>query len=278
MLPTMHLAQEWVDAMRRRGLSPGTITARRGVLTRWREYLVGQGLGLDTATADDIDRWLDRRGVGLSSRYTAISHLHAFYRWAQRAGFSGADPTLAVDRPRLSPGLPRPMHPTDLTVAVSLADDLTAAALLLGAGCGLRCCEIARVRWDDIHDGYVRVVGKGNKERVVPMHPALEPVLERIERTSIYVLDGWQSAQVDNPGIRTSQRLNGYLRSVGIAATAHQLRHYAATYALRNSHDLRAVQKFLGHASPSTTAIYTLLDVDDMRAMVEAIPIGSPGL
>jgi site-specific recombinase XerD len=260
--------------MRRRGLASGTIQARRGLLCRWRQWLSMHGLNLETATGADVDAWLDAGVHGTSSRYTAISHLHAFYRWAQRVGRLSVDPTLQVERPRLSPGLPRPMHPTDLALAIALADLPMQTALLLGAGSGLRCCEIARLRWDDVHDGRARVLGKGNRERIVPLHPLVDELLERLPRRSVWVLDGWQTGAVGNPGLKTSQRINRYLHGLGIAATAHQLRHYAATHALQASHDLRAVQKLLGHASPATTAIYTAIEVDDLVPIVHSIRIG----
>jgi integrase len=255
------LASDWTVAMRRRGLSAGTIEARHGV-------------DVATARPADVERWLDESPLSASGRYTAVSHLHAFYRWAARAGRVEHDPTVLVERPRVGQRLPRPIHPTDLAIAVLNARGAMLAALLFGAGCGLRCCEIARLRWDDIHDGRVRVHGKGGRERVVPLHPELAPALEALERSSVYVLPGWQSRQAANPGLRASQRINAHLRALGISATAHQLRHYAATHAYRASHDLRAVQKLLGHASPSTTAIYTAFDTDDLAAVVDAIPIG----
>jgi integrase len=268
------LAVEWVTAMRRRGLAPGTIAARRGVLARWRGYLGGADVTLTTAGAGDVERWLDTVPATPSARYTAISHLHAFYRWANRAGVLDVDPTVNVERPRLPPRLPRPIHPTDLAVAVLHADGAMLVGLLLAAGSGLRCCEIARLRWDDVHDGRARVLGKGSRERVVPLHPSVVPALDELDRSSVFVLPGWQSRSVDNPGLRTSQILNGHLRALGISATAHQLRHYAGTHAYRGSHDLRAVQQLLGHSSPATTALYTALDVDDLTRVVDAIPIG----
>jgi integrase len=269
------VVDRWVTSMRRRGLSAGTVSARRGVVCRFRDYLADEAMTLATAGPDHVERWVDTVSMVPSTRYAQISHLHAFYVWAIRAGELTYDPTALIDRPRLQQRLPRPIHPADLTVAITLARGPMLAALLLAAGSGLRCCEIARLRWDDIHDGRARVIGKGNRERVVPLHPQAIPALDELARSGVYVFDGWLSAQTANPGQETSRRINAYLRGFGISATAHQLRHYAGTLAYRGSRDLRAVQLLLGHASPATTALYTALDVDDLVSVVAAIPLGA---
>ena len=267
----LEVMRSWRAYMRRRNLSEGTIKARMYVLQSWWSEVDAW-----TATAADVERFVDGDAPRApSTRYTILSHLHAFYGWAQRQGHTVTDPTVLVDRPRLQQRLPRPIHTTDLALAVLAAPDLQyRVALLLAAGSGLRCCEIARLRWDDVHDGQARVMGKGSKERVVPVHPLALRSMDHLERTGVHVLDGWQCRQVSNPGFATSRRLNAYLRSVGVAATAHQLRHYAGTAALEASGgDLRAVQELLGHSSPATTALYTRLDTRRLRSVVDAIAL-----
>ena len=263
-------------AMRRRGLSDGTVAARRGVLVRFRAYLADHGLAYDTVRAEQVEQWIDSCSMVPSTRYGLVSHLHAFYVWAMRAGAADYDPTVLIERPRLKTRLPRPIHAADLAIAVGMAEGPMLVALLLAAGSGLRCCEIARLRWDDIHDGRARVFGKGSKERVVPLHPQAVTALDELPRTSVFVLDGWlRRYDRDNPGRHTSRLISEYLHGFGISATAHQLRHYAGTFAYRGTKDLRAVQQLLGHASPATTAIYTALDVDDLVSAVNSIPIPS---
>jgi integrase len=262
----------WCAYQRRRNLSPGTIDNRMRLLRRWWDHTG------DVWSADHhaLEAWIDQQELGApSSRYTAISHLHCFYRWALRTGRTDRDPTVMIDRPRLRQRLPRPIHPTDLDVAVLTADGKMRVALLLAATSGLRCCELARLRWDDVHDGRARVLGKGDRERVVPIHRLAIVALDELDRSSVFVLDGWQTRSAANPGRQASRLVNRHLRTLGITATAHQLRHYAGTAALKSAGgNLRKVQVLLGHASPATTALYTALDVDDLVDVVEGIPIG----
>lgn len=265
--------KSWRAYMRRRNLAEGTVRARMYVLRSWWDS-VGDPWA---ATASDVEAFVDGdRPRAASTRYSLVSHLHAFYGWAQRQGHAASDPTALVDRPRLEQRLPRPIHATDLALAVMMAPTTAyRAAILLAAGSGLRCVELARLRWDDVHDGQARLFGKGSKERMVPIHAHALDALDALDRSSVYVLDGWQTPrQPHNPGWQASRLLNAYLRSIGVAATAHQLRHYAGTAALEASNgDLRAVQDLLGHASPATTALYTRLDVRRLREVVQRIEL-----
>jgi site-specific recombinase XerD len=269
------MVNDFVVWMRRRELSEGTVVARRYLLAAWVRWCAEHDLEVFAATDVDVERWLDTVERAASSRYAAVSHLHAFYVWAIKQRLTATDPTVLVERPRLRPRLPRPIHETDLALAFLTASaPAMRVALHLAAGGGLRCCEIARLRWDDVHDARARVLGKGSRERMVPLRAATVEALDELPRTAVWVLDGWQSSVAGHPGLRTSQRINAHLRSVGISATAHQLRHYAGTHALRSCGNLRKVQQLLGHASPATTAMYTALDVDELFDVVEGIPIG----
>lgn len=274
---SIELLEGWATYMRRRGLAEGTIDKRLRLARDW----LGAIDEPWSAAAFHVERWIDghERWRDASTRYTAVSHLHAFYVWAIRSGYTEIDPTLTVERPRLRARLPRPIHPTDLAVALALAEPAMLVALLLAATSGLRCCEIARLRWEDVFDARARVLGKGSKHRIVPLHAMTLEALEALERADDgFVLSGWQSGVAYHPGMNTSRHMSAYLRGLAIAATPHQLRHYAGTAALKASGgDLRKVQALLGHASPATTAIYTALDVDDLASMVDGIEIPTYG-
>lgn len=265
------LLDNWANYMRRRDLAGGTIDVRRRLVQRWLGWVDDPWL----ATQRDVDRWIDGHEgwLSASTRYSAVSHLHAFYVWSIREGHTTVDPTLTVDRPRIQQRLPRPIHPADLAIGVAMAGPLMSVALWLMATSGLRCCEVARLRWDDIHDGQARVLGKGSKERVVPVHSDAIALLERIDRSSVYVFDGWQSKNASHPGLNVSRRVSAHLHAFGISSTPHSLRHYCGTEALIACGNLRKVQDLLGHASPATTAQYTRLVVDDLIAVVNAIQI-----
>jgi site-specific recombinase XerD len=256
-------------AMRRRGLVEGTIVVRSHLLVRWWTFVDGRWW---KATRRDVEAFIDASDLGAaSSRYAVISHLHRFYVWARREDLTRRDPTELVERPRLTPRLPRPIPDTDLGLALTLADGPLRAALVLAATSGLRACELAALRWDDVADDAIRVLGKGRKERVLPLHPIARLALDALDRVDDWVLP-WRT-DPRHPGRRVSQAVNDYLHQIGSAATLHQLRHWCATTALAATNDLRAVQELLGHASPSTTAIYTKLDPSHLRHAVEAISL-----
>ena len=172
-------------------------------------------------------------------------------------------------------GLPRPIHDTDLQLALVFAqegphaDPRMEAAFLLGAVSGLRCCELARLRWEDIEGGQARVIGKGSKERVVPLNA------ETVGGV------GADRADIGVRARKAGSRRGRASRGAGLEAddantsgvpaspaSAHRLRHRAATEALRKCHDLRKVQTLLGHASVGTTAIYTMVDSGDLADII----------
>lgn len=253
-------------ALRRRGLADGTIRQRHYLVQAWFRWLELADVDVFDASSDHVEQFLDKVRRKPTARCCATSHIHMFYKWAISRQYTDVDPTAGVERPRLVPGLPRPIHDTDLQLALVFAqegahaDPRMVAALLLGAVSGLRCCELARLRWSDLHGTEARVMGKGSKERIVPLNAEALEALDRIERTSEYVLAGWQGRSGGEPGERASVRLAAHFRRSGAAGTAHRLRHRAATEALRKCHDLRLVQTLLGHASVATTAIYTRID------------------
>lgn len=267
--PPAGMVDLWVAAMRRRGLAESTIDHRVKVLGRWWTFTDGQPFA---ATHRDVERFIDHAATGAAkSRYTLVSHLHRFYVWARREELTDTDPTVIVERPRLRPGLPRPMHDTDLSIALTVATGHHRAAVLLAATSGLRCIELARLRWIDVLDDRLLLHGKGSKDRIVPLHPAARAALDDLPRTTDYVLP-WRGSP-RSPGSRVSQEINGFLHSLGINETAHTLRHWCATKAYQATRDLRAVQELLGHASIANTAIYAAFDVEHLRSVVEGIPI-----
>src|SRR5580765_3214708 len=99
------MVDRYVAAMRRDGQAPGTITKRRAELAGWFGHI---GPGWDVASRHDVDAWLDTRRLAISTRYVAISNLHAFYLWARRDELVEHDPTELLRRPRLHRRLPRP--------------------------------------------------------------------------------------------------------------------------------------------------------------------------
>lgn len=247
--------------MRRRALAAGTIEKRMAVVRWWTSYLVAHGgRDLATATSGDVEAFMDsRQRCGPRTRYAIASHLHAFYVWAVRAGIVPSDPTIGVDRPRLPRRLPRPARADGVATVIATAPADMAAAVALMADAGLRCCEVARLRWVDVDlaTGVLWVRGKGERDRVVGIPARLARVLAALDTTTGPVL-----GRVLTPA-RVSQLVGELLRAGGLDATAHQLRHLYATrlYAATGG-DLVSVQHALGHASVATTQIYVAIDPD----------------
>lgn len=183
----------------------------------------------------------------------------------EAAGMSQADAVYAV-RGLL---LPRPISEPDLAVAIDQADRLMAAWLTLAAYAGLRCAEIAGlVRSDVIEaDHLLRIMGKGRKERLVPMGDKVAAALDAygLPRRGPVFTRPRGSAY---PPAMVSREIAIYLESRGIDATAHQLRHRFGTRAYRASRDLRLVQELMGHGSPVVTAGYAAWDQDAGAACV----------
>jgi integrase/recombinase XerC len=224
------------------------------------------------ACEEDVQRFLDERRISARTRYAYLSNLHCFYQCAIRCGLAVSDPTFTILRPKLPRYLPRPIGDGDLQVALATAGTVMRAWIVLGAYGGLRCAEIAKLQRGDVIEGerLLRIHGKGDKERFVPMHPEVEMALR--------VAGMPRSGPVFRrprggpfPPAMVSREISLFLRSVGIDATAHQLRHWFGTKTYQACRDIRVVQELLGHASPTTTAIYTAFSRDDAAAAVMAL-------
>lgn len=255
--------------MHRRGLAAPTIKRRMAALHSVEDWVAPRGI-LD-ATTEDIEAFLDARGdLHPRTRYDWISHLHCFYEWAAVRGLVGLDPTLAITRPKTPKLLPRPIPEPDLALALERADRLMAAWLTLAAYAGLRVSEIARLQRHDVLDAerLLRVHGKGGKDRMVPMADRVTRALDFFgmpRRGHLFT----RPRGAPFPPAMVSREISLYLEGLGIDATAHMLRHRFATRAYRASRgDLRLVQEMLGHASPTTTAIYTAWDQEAGAAVV----------
>lgn len=243
---------DYRDAMRRRHLAASTIYARSCTVRRWIEFADDW----TTADGDDFERWLDSLSLGARARYTTISHVHAFYGWARRRRLVVDDPTELIERPRLPRRLPRPARMADVTTAIETAEPWIAAALSMMVDGGLRCCEVAGVEWHDVDldAGTMFVTGKGGHDRMIGLPARLVGHLA--------ALDGFHGPVIGRriTPTRVSQIVNAYLRSVGVRATAHQLRHLYATRMLAATGDITAVQQALGHASIASTQIYAAIN------------------
>ena len=155
--------------------------------------------------------------------------------------------------------------------AIGAAGPTMRAWLSLMCFAGLRCCEVAALERASIGQGALRVVGKGDHERVVPIHPSVASALAAapLARTGPVFRN---SEGRPFTAREVSRRVGAYLDGLGIDATAHQARHFFGTEAYQASKNLRAVQELMGHQDPATTAGYAALSADDLGDVVAALP------
>lgn len=259
-----HLLHQYLDHCARRNLRPLYIEHQRWALERLERWLDQHGLDLLHATNDDLTRYLDQRGLQPGSRAVEIAYLRGFYGWALDEGLIADSPARRLVRPRLAPRLPRPMPDEEVARALAEAPCDVAPILHLAVYAGLRACEIAQLRAEDVdyQRGIIRIrESKGGGESTVPIAPLLASTLERCPLPE----RGWlfpsrRGGHVSRS--RISQIANRYLHSIGIDHTLHTLRHTYGTAIYQATRDLRLTQELMRHRSIQSTVGYTRLAAD----------------
>ena len=255
-------ALAWIDYCRAERIPANTIARRESVM---------RSVGNPTsATREDIEAWwASRRDLAPSTRSNDLAVLRSFYKWAKKWEHRDDDPTYRLDAPKVDKGLPRPIGRAEtLKLLKELPDDL-ARAVALGAYAGLRVSEAAALDWCnvDVDARRIHVLGsKGNKSRSV----AVDPVL--IDRLLPDVGGNVVTAGGKPYSAGTLQRqATRAIKALGVDATFHQLRHRYGTMAYRETRDLIAVGKQMGHSSPVTTAVYADSSDDVAVAIAAAV-------
>lgn len=220
-----------------------------------------------TCSTQDIASWLANDGWGASTRRSARSCLTTFFAWMRRAGHRPDDPAADTMAVRVPMPPPKPVSESMLSDALDKAPPQVRLMLLLGAFAGLRRAEIAGLHADhvDLETGIMRITGKGQKTRLIPIHPSLSPYLERVKRDG-----GWA---FPNPhGYHITPTTVGRLVKPYLGnLSTHSLRHRFASQVHANSHDLRAVQDLLGHSSLATTQRYLQITDEQKLAAVRSL-------
>ncbi|GAB3377870.1 site-specific tyrosine recombinase XerD [Azotobacter armeniacus] len=261
-----------------KGLSAHTRAAYRSDLELFNGWLHERSLELAGVGRELIlDHLAWRVDAGYKARSTArfLSGLRGFFRYLLREGVIASDPTLQVDLPQLGRPLPKSLSEADveaLLAAPESGDPLglrDRAMLEVLYACGLRVSELVGLRLEQLNlrQGVVRVLGKGSKERLVPLGEEAIVWLERHLSEARPLLLGDRPSDVLFPSLRGEQmtrqtfwhRIKHHARVAGIgkSLSPHTLRHAFATHLLNHGADLRVVQMLLGHSNLSTTQIYT---------------------
>ena len=283
------LIDRFVDSLwLERGLSANTLAAYRTDLGKLAAWLDQQGSSLLTLQALDLQAYLAWRvdhGFKATSTARLLSALRRFYQYLIREQLRTDDPTALLAGPKLPQRLPKDLNEQQVDAllmapAVDQPLELRDKAMLeLLYATGLRVSELVGLTIENIslRQGVVRVVGKGNKERLVPMGEEALYWLQRYLQGARTALLGGVSCDVLFPSSRAQQmtrqtfwhRIKLYAERAGIRVnlSPHTLRHAFATHLLNHGADLRVVQMLLGHADLTTTQIYTHVARERLNAL-----------
>lgn len=273
-----HLAYE-------RGMSVNTVEAYRRDLRAFVHHLELRGVSVEACSPQDVDAYFSGAGGNgaTSSAARRMAAVRGLYRFLMAEGVVSADPSRLLRSPRRPRTLPKALSVEEVERVLDSVRssghegqrDLAIIELLYG--CGLRVSELIglRIADVDVEGGVVRCLGKGGKERVVPMGS------HAVAAVRAYVAGGRREHR--RPPRRDELFLNAHGRpltrqgvhyllqrrvraaGIGRAVSAHTLRHSFATHLVRAGADLRSVQEMLGHASVATTQVYTHVSAEHLR-------------
>ncbi len=276
------------------GLADNTLASYRLDLQRFAQWLTGQGSSLEACDRTSVQAYLAQRskrveegGSGHKARSNArlLSTLRHFFRLLVREGRIAADPTLLVDAPTLPRSLPKALSEAEIESLLNAPPETPSglrdrAMLELMYATGLRVSELVGIGAAQVNlrQGVLRVLGKGGKERLVPLGEEAAHWLARYvgEARALQLKGGRSDALfVSNRRAAMTRQMfwtlvRKYARVAGIAPTRispHVLRHSFATHLLNHGADLRALQLMLGHRSLSTTQIYTLVAKEGLKRL-----------
>ncbi len=265
-----------------RGLAKNTLISYQMDLNQYLAYLKSQGIKrLQETNKDHVVGFLlhlQKNGKAPATISRRLAALKTFYRFMHNENIVSSDPTVNLESPRLSQRLPQVLTFEEVEILLSQPQIAEPAGLrdkamleLLYAT-GIRVTELVSLNIGDVNleMGFVRCLGKGSKERIVPLGSvAGQAVKEYLERGRVKLVKGTKEERalfVNQHGRRLTRQgfwkiIKKYARQGKIAKpiTPHTLRHSFATHLLENGADLRSVQEMLGHADITTTQIYTHL-------------------
>ncbi len=252
---------------RGKGLADTTVRNRESILRTLQRTI---GTPLLEMELSDLRRYLGRPGIKPGSRRTERGAMLAFYAFAQDDNLRDDNPTLRLDAVHAPKGEPRPFTAEQIdAMLTSGAYRHTRAMILLGYYQGFRVSSIARVKGDDIdlESGTIRTVGKGSKERTLPLHPVIAELAQTMPRKG-----WWFPARGGRKGHISPASVTNLItiakHRAGIldpTLTPHSLRHSFGTDLVEEGVDIRVVQELMMHESLATTQIYTGVSVRRKR-------------
>lgn len=224
-------------------------------------------------TADHVDDYLARKTIVQNTRVCYYQHINQWFEFLVDEEIIAKNPLgRRRRRPKSVKGIPRPLTDRELEVVLETASAGILPILLLGCREGLRSCEIAEVRGDSFTDVALSVVGKGGKERHVPIHPDVAALRIRMPPRGWWFPSPRKGGAPATPD-HLRDLVNGHLRNCGIReGSLHRLRHTFATQLVDHGVDVRVIQELLGHESLLTTQVYAKVRMRTMLAAVARLP------
>ena len=268
-----------------RGLSNNSVAAYELDFKRLKTYMEEHHIDVVRATFDDLQSFVfDTFKTTLSAKTQArlLSSVHSFYRFLLYHHYIEQDPSELLEMPRIEKHLPEVLTVQEIDNMIAHIDmskpegHRNRAIIEMLYGSGLRVSELTELRLSNLYrqEGYMRIIGKGNKQRIVPISPEADKQLEdrnkldiKPEATDIVFLNHY-GRQLTRAMIFTIVKRLAQAADIRKTISPHTLRHSFATHLLQNGADLRIIQQLLGHESIVTTEIYTHINIHDLREAV----------
>lgn len=269
-----------------RGLSDNSVTAYELDFKRLKNYMDEHHIDVVRATFDDLQAFVFDTFKDITSAKTQarlLSSIHSFYRFLLYHHYIEQDPSELLEMPRIEKKLPEVLSLEEIDAMIACIDmskpegHRNRAIIEMLYGSGLRVSELTDLRLSNIyrHEGYMRILGKGSKQRLVPISPVADEQLGywlqdrnaldiKPEAVDIVFLNHY-GRQLTRAMIFTIVKRLAQAAGITKTISPHTLRHSFATHLLQNGADLRIIQQLLGHESIVTTEIYTHVDIHNLR-------------
>lgn len=272
-----------------RGLSDNSVTAYELDFRRLKEYMDKYHIDVVRANFDDLQNFVFETFKDIKSAKTQarlLSSIHSFYRFLLYHHYIEQDPSELLEMPRVEKHLPEVLSVEEIDAMIAQIDMSKAeghrnrAIIEMLYGSGLRVSELIELKLSNIYreEGYMRILGKGSKQRLVPISPIADEQFSywladrnmldiKPEATDIAFLNHY-GRQLTRAMIFTIVKRLAEAAGIQKTISPHTLRHSFATHLLQNGADLRIIQQLLGHESIVTTEIYTHVNIQDLREAI----------
>ena len=271
-----------------RGLSANTLAAYRADLVALSRFLARSGVRIESAARADVlgfVAWRSEAGAQPRSTARQLSSFRRFYRYMTREGLRHDDPTTQIAMPKIGRALPRSLSEEEVEsllnapVVVDPLGSRDRAMLELLYATGLRVSELVTLKYNqlNLNQGVIRVVGKGNRERLIPLGDEAMRCLREflavgrgeilLERTTEYLFPTRRGDCMTRQAFWHIIKRYAAKSGIDKDLSPHTLRHAFATHLLNHGADLRVVQMLLGHSDLSTTQIYTHVARERLKDM-----------